>query len=253
MTAKLKTGVGSNGLTVLAVDDEAPALDDLTWLLGEASTVSTVLSATSGPEALRVLGGDDDVDAVLLDIQMSGLDGLELARLLQQFKSPPAVAFVTAFDDYAVDAFGLGAIDYLLKPVDPERLQETLRRVLVRRSELAGTNSRTADLEELEVTLGSRTDTIRRDDVEWVETTDGYCRVHTADGADHLVSQTISGLTCAWVPHGFVRIHRGYLVRGTAIKEVSMDDGRRTVRVGDRNLPVSRRYAKLLHDVLSSA
>ncbi|MEE8602607.1 LytR/AlgR family response regulator transcription factor [Euzebya tangerina] len=239
------------GLTVLAVDDERPALDDLTWLLDAADTVSEVIDATSGAEALRVLSSRDDVDAVLLDIQMGGLDGLELARLLGNFRAPPAVAFVTAFDEYAVDAFGLNAVDYLLKPVDQERLEETLRRITLRRSGPAARGA-TAELDRLDASVGTRTVTIERDDVEWVEAAGGYCRVHISTGESHLVSQTISGLTCAWLPHGFVRIHRGYLVRASAIREVSNVDGRRTVQVGAEELPVSRRYAKLLQDVLTN-
>ncbi|HWG94762.1 MAG TPA: response regulator, partial [Mycobacteriales bacterium] len=104
------------GLRVLAVDDEPPALDELAYLLRADDRVADVQTAGDPLEALKLLEGDG-LDAVFLDIRMPGLTGLELARVLGRFASPPAVVFVTAYDDAAVDAFSLRAVDYLLKPV----------------------------------------------------------------------------------------------------------------------------------------
>src|SRR5689334_24298726 len=115
-------------LVVLAVDDEPPALDELAYLLGADGRVAHVHRAGDATEALRVLR-DTEVDAVFLDIRMPGLDGMELARVLRRFARPPAIVFVTAYDDGAVDAFDLGVADYVRKPVRAERLAESLRRV----------------------------------------------------------------------------------------------------------------------------
>src|ERR687894_2665811 len=120
-------------LRVLAVDDEAPALDELAYLLRADPRVIRVHTANDATDALRVLQ-DGDVDAVFLDIRMPGLDGLELARVLRRFSPPPLVVFVTAHDDRAVDAYDLGAVDYLLKPLRPERLGESLHRVCAARA-----------------------------------------------------------------------------------------------------------------------
>ena len=118
-----------NGLRALAVDDELPQLDELAYLLRRDERVGEVLTASDATEALRQLR-DRPVDVVFLDIRMPGLDGLELARVLTRFAQPPAVVFVTAHDDRAVDAFDLGAVDYLLKPLRADRLSESLRRVV---------------------------------------------------------------------------------------------------------------------------
>src|SRR3569833_978120 len=118
---------------VLAADDEAPALEALTYLLRRHPRVQTVRPAADAAEALRDLGRmvteGERLDAVFLDIRMPGLDGLDFTRLVTGFADPPAVVFVTAHDEFAVTAFELGAVDYLLKPVDPGRLIEAVRRV----------------------------------------------------------------------------------------------------------------------------
>ena len=98
------------GLRVLAVDDEPPALDELAYLLRVDPRVGTVYTAPDATGALRVLR-DTEIDVVFLDIRMPGLDGMELARVLTRFSRPPAVVFVSAYDDRAVDAFELGVPD----------------------------------------------------------------------------------------------------------------------------------------------
>lgn len=115
-------------LRVLAVDDEAPALADLVFELRAQPGIGEVVAVADATEALRAvrLG---NFDAVFLDVRMPGLDGLELARVLQQFRFSPVVVFVTAYDAHAVDAFEIAAADYLLKPVRRERLSEAMRRV----------------------------------------------------------------------------------------------------------------------------
>ena len=119
-------------LTVLVIDDERPALDELAFLLRRDDRVGEVLTTDSATDALRMLQ-DLEVDAVFLDIQMPGLSGLELAQVLARFRTPPAVVFVTAHEGHAVDAFDLDAVDYVLKPVREERLAEAVRRVVAGR------------------------------------------------------------------------------------------------------------------------
>ena len=104
-------------LRVLAVDDERPALDDLARVLRAQPAVAEVDTAASGEEALHALTGGEHYDAVFLDVRMPGLDGVELARVLRRFASPPALIFVSAYESAAVEAFELRALDYLLKPV----------------------------------------------------------------------------------------------------------------------------------------
>ncbi len=115
-------------LAVLAVDDVPPALTDLSRLLSASPEVSEVSTAADALSALRMIQ-NGRYDAVFLDIAMPGLDGLELASLLARLNEPPAIVFVTAYEQHAVAAFGIGAVDYLLKPVRTERLAEALGRV----------------------------------------------------------------------------------------------------------------------------
>jgi DNA-binding LytR/AlgR family response regulator len=115
-------------LRVLAVDDEAPALADLVFELRAQPGIGEVVAVADATEALRAVR-IGNFDAVFLDVRMPGLDGLELARVLQQFRLSPVVVFVTAYDAHAVDAFEIAAADYLLKPVRRERLNEAMRRV----------------------------------------------------------------------------------------------------------------------------
>jgi len=233
---------------VLAVDDEELALNDLIWLLGQSDAIDEVVSAGSGEEALRLLNERQDIDGVFLDIQMPGLSGVDLVKVLNNFRSPPAVAFVTAFDNYAVDAFKLNVCDYLMKPVAQNRLDETIRRMSTTRAE-AVPNVEAGSLAKLPCRTGDRSYTVARDDVSIVEASGDYVRVYTGEES-HLLRESISSLTSAWSAAGFIRIHRSYLIRSAAITEVRKVDGRRTVMVNDQELPVSRRYSRLLQEHL---
>ncbi len=132
-------GFGTPGLVVLAVDDEAPALDEIRFLLSGDPRVATVLTAADAAQALRMLqpGASPVPDAVLLDIAMPGWDGVDLARVVSALPQPPAVAFLSAHDDRAVDAYEIGALDYLLKPVRAARLAEAVTRFCAARDAAA--------------------------------------------------------------------------------------------------------------------
>ena len=235
------------GLRVLVADDEAPAREELAWLLGHHPSVTTVRTASSGAEVLKALE-DLDVDALFLDIRMPGLDGLDVARVLARFKAPPKVVFVTAYDEHAVEAFDLRAVDYLLKPVRAERLAEAVRRVIDALG--AGTDPvATDDDETIAVELGGVTRFVQRSDVRFVEAQGDYARLHTA-GESHLVRVPLTTLEQEWAAAGFVRIHRSHLVSLRHIDEMRVDSGHWTVRVGDDVLQVSRRHSRELRDML---
>lgn len=234
-------------VSVLAVDDEPPALDELVYLLGKDPHVGRVVSASDGAGALRVLE-DDDVDVVVLDIRMPGLSGLDLARVLARFRRPPAVIFVTAYDDHAVDAFDVRAVDYVMKPYSPDRLSEAIRRAVL----ALGAAPRTApdiDDETIPVELGGVTRFVRRRDVAYVAAQGDYARLHTAAGS-HLVRVPLSTLEDQWADAGFVRIHRSHLIALAHVEEVRFEGGKYTVSVGGEMLPVSRRHARELRDLL---
>nr|WP_216654313.1 LytTR family DNA-binding domain-containing protein [Nocardioides sp. zg-DK7169] len=236
-------------MRVLVVDDERPALDELSWLLARDPRVATVLTCDSATATLRTLR-ETEVDAVFLDIQMPGLSGLELAQVLARFRTPPPIVFVTAHEAYAVDAFELHAVDYVLKPVRAERLAEAVRRV-ADVSDGAGDRPPAGDL-QVPVELGGVTRFVRRADITHVEAQGDYARLHTP-GASHLVRIPLSQLEEEWGPAGFVRIHRSLLVSLAHVSEVRTEAGRCTVVVGGPGGPalgVSRRHTRALRDLL---
>lgn len=240
----------SMALRVLAVDDELPALEDLSYLLRADPRIDEVLTARDGAAALRLLdrgiAEGRPVDAVFLDIRMRGLDGVVLGRLLSQFANPPRVVFVTAYEEHAVDAFELKAEDYLLKPVRPERLREAIRRVCVS-ADVPAEDSQETDT--IPVELGGVTRFVASSDVIYVEAQGDYARLHTAQGS-HLVRIPLATLEERWANAGFIRVHRSHLVAVRHIEELHIDSGRCTVRVGDTELPVSRRHTRELRDLL---
>jgi DNA-binding LytR/AlgR family response regulator len=238
-------------LVVLAVDDEPPALDELAYLLGADGRVAHVHRAGDATEALRVLR-DTEVDAVFLDIRMPGLDGMELARILRRFARPPAIVFVTAYDDGAVDAFDLGVTDYVRKPVRAERLGESLRRVAGLRTVPAPQQAPAADEPAIPVELAGTTRMLPRSSVRWVEAQGDYARLHTAD-ASHLVRVSLATLADRWADAGFVRIHRSYLVQLRLIAELRLTGSGYVVAVDGVELPVSRRHTRELKDRLIRA
>lgn len=244
----------SRSLVVLAVDDEAPALDELAYLLGEHLDVGEVLRAGDATSALRELNRRT-IDAVFLDINMPGLSGLEVAGVLANYSYRPAVVFVTAHDDKAVEAFDVGAVDYLLKPIRQSRLDEAVRRVL------AASVDQTRDTDEEDVEredvvpaeLGGITQLVPRDTIGWIEAEGDYARLHSESGA-HLVRIPLSTLESRWRDKGFQRIHRSYLVALRMVVGVRTTDGAVLVRLRANGaspaveLPVSRRQARELRD-----
>jgi DNA-binding LytR/AlgR family response regulator len=237
-------------LVVLAVDDEPPALDELAYLLNADDRVAHVHRAGDATEALRVLR-DTEVDAVFLDIRMPGLDGMELARILRRFAHPPAIVFVTAYDDGAVDAFDLGVTDYVRKPVRAERLGESLRRVVELRASSAPA-ARQVDEPTIPVELAGTTRMLPRSSVRWVEAQGDYARLHTSD-ASHLVRVSLATLAERWADAGFVRIHRSYLVQLRLVAELRLTPSGYVVSVDGTELPVSRRHTRELKDKLIRA
>ncbi|MCJ1680974.1 LytTR family DNA-binding domain-containing protein [Streptomyces sp. APSN-46.1] len=271
-------------LRVLAVDDEKPLLEELLYLLRSDPRVHSAEGASDATEALRRItralesgpGGPDGIDVVFLDIHMAGLTGLDIARLLAGFARPPLIVFVTAHEGFAVQAFDLKAVDYVLKPVRPERLAEAVRRACVqlggpdrppaapepppvrnpvsagqqplpRPVPEAAVADRAAD--QIAVELGGVTRFVAIADIAYVEAQGDYARLHTDEGS-HLVRIPLSTLEQRWAARGFVRIHRRHLVALGRIDELRLDAGATSVRVGAAELQVSRRHARELRDLL---
>ncbi|MFD5281450.1 LytR/AlgR family response regulator transcription factor [Streptomyces rubrogriseus] len=247
-------------LRALAVDDERPTLEELVYLLNADPRIGTAEGASDATEALRRInralesgpGGPDAIDVVFLDIQMPGLDGLDLARLLTGFARPPLVVFVTAHEDFAVQAFDLDAVDYVLKPVRRERLAEAVRRAAEQRGATLPSPRipvHGPDPDHITVELGGVARFVPVDDITHVEAQGDYARLHTVKGS-HLVRIPLATLEERWRARGFVRIHRRHLVALRHIGELRLDAGTVSVLVGTEELQVSRRHARELRDLL---
>ena len=256
---RTRSAAAPQPLRALVVDDEAPAREELAWLLARDARVGRVRSAGSAPEALRALEAEP-VDVVFCDVKMPGLDGLDLARVLARFAQRPHVVFVTAYDEHALAAFDLSATDYVLKPVRAERLAEAVRRVVqaVEAASRAGRPPTTPEPaaepedETIAVELAGVTRFVQRSRVRYVEAQGDYARLHTATSS-HLVRVPLTTLEERWGPAGFVRIHRSTLVALGHVDEIRVDGGRCSVRLGEVVLQVSRRHTKELRDRLVRA
>ena len=211
-------------MRVLIVDDEPIARRGLRRLLESAPDVEVVGEAASGTaavDAIRTL----DPDLVLLDIQMPEMDGLEVVATITPAKMP-AVVFVTAYDQYALDAFDLNAADYVLKPVDPERFQRALERArrhkpeeLEERLKKVLASVRPARPERLVVRSAGKVQFVNVDDIDWILAEDNYVRIHAA-GKTYLMRETVSGIEERLPSESFVRIRRSTIVRIERINEI---------------------------------
>jgi two-component system response regulator LytT len=262
----------NTGLLVLAVDDEAPGLSEIKFLLESSPHIRRVLTAFDAAEALRILRGDYDeevmqrskdgrppVDAVFADINMPGLSGTDLARVLNAFRAPPALVFVTGVEhSEAVVAFEVGALDFVTKPINDDRVNKAIARVVDRVNQtpvVAPENSlpyvEPTDEEVIPVELGGTIKLVPRATVRFVEAQGDYARLHTAEGS-HLVRIPLAQLEERWANAGFVRIHRSYLVALPLVSELRMTSNGYAVVIGSgadaKELPVSRRHTRELKE-----
>jgi DNA-binding LytR/AlgR family response regulator len=256
-------------ITALIVDDEKLARDELRYLLGKHDDVRVLGEAANVQEALACVANEVP-DLVLLDIQMPGATGFELVERLSEQERTPQVIFVTAYDEYAVRAFEISATDYLLKPVDEERLAESLERV--RRSAGADTASREELLRllrqlgeeaskgrqtrppRLSVRKGDRYILVDPSEVTHAYIVEGVVFVATPRFTGMTAHRTLDDLENDLDPHAFRRVHRSYIVNINHVSEVipgpngtyrlRCDDEKKTV------VPLSRAQAKQLRKLL---
>jgi DNA-binding LytR/AlgR family response regulator len=235
-------------LKILAVDDERSQLQDLARLLRRSPIVDEVQLADDGHAAL-VKASAEPYDAIFLDVRMPDLDGLELARVLRRFATPPQLVFVTAHDTAAVDAFELQALDYLLKPVARRRVEEALERVAKAVSSSPSVNSDArpagaeSDVVALDNVRSGSTRLVPRSSILYAQSHGDFVRVVVEDGR-YLMRSTLTDLEHRWEPHGFVRVHRQYVANlNKAVELRPQFGGTAELAFADgRTIPVARRH-----------
>ena len=241
-------------LRTLIVDDEPLAVERLKVLCKQIGGLEVVGTAGDGATALREAGALAP-DLVLLDMTMPELDGLGVARALAGADNPPALVFVTAHDSFAVEAFDLDAVDYVLKPVSPERLTRAIQRAIARRGE-GRVRQPSPWIGEFWVPHRSELLRIAVADVDRIDAERDYVRLHVGQGTatprSYLLLQTVSGLEARLDPDLFIRLHRSVILRrdriiglrhdGLGVWSAELADGT-AVRIGRTHLARAKAMA----------
>jgi two-component system LytT family response regulator/two-component system response regulator LytT len=257
---------------VLITDDEQLAREELRYQLEQLGDVEVVADATNGLEALAAVDRYSP-DLVFLDIQMPGLGGFEVARrLLERQDEPPALIFVTAFDQHAIEAFEVNAVDYLLKPVEGARLEQALDRAR-RRIEAGRPSSSTSPplndqleqivkmmanrqirREQVALKVGERFMLVQADDIIFASLADESINIVTGQVSGTSNYRTLDDLQARLDPEVFWRVHRSHLVNINKIKEIVPWFSRNYIlRMKDAKgteIPVSRAQTKRLREYL---
>jgi len=241
------------GLRVLVVDDEAPARNELAFLLRQLPQIEAVEEAADADECLAHLDRAS-FDAVLVDVRMPRLDGLALARVIGRLTHPPKIVFVTAFEDHAVEAFGLQAVDYVLKPVRPERLEVTVRRLTqaVAAAEDRQAGEPTLD-DRLPVTVRNHILLLPCDEIRVAAIEGEQVVVRTSEGR-YPTRLNLTDFEARVRGRGFLRVHRRYVVNLRHVVSIEgFFNGTYLLKLGgvpDLAVPVSRRHAQQLRAAL---
>ena len=239
-------------LRVAIVDDEAPARAILREYLGLDPAIEIVAECLNGFEAVQAVANLKP-DLLLLDVQMPKLNGFEVLELIER---DVAVIFITAYDQYALKAFEVEAVDYLLKPFGPERLTQALERVRARITQgqpkpehklAARLRDPRSPVNRLLIRDGANVHIVPLSKVDYVEAQDDYVSIH-AERRSYLKEQTMGELETALDPRHFVRIHRSFLLNIDRLAKVETTDKDSRVAIlrDDTRLPISRSgYARL--------
>ena len=251
-------------IRTIIVDDEPLAREELRFLLKAFADIRIIGEAANGPEAVALIERSAP-DLVLLDIQMPGMDGFQVVQELIARGHPPTLVFVTAYDQYALKAFEVNALDYLLKPVDRDRLEKAIRRV---REQIEARMDVSGKLEQLLRSIDARHRTLSRlsvrrrghlvpvdvGDIVYAYISDGVVYVVTEEMEEMTSYRTLEALESDLDPRMFLRVHRSFIANLDRIAEIipwfagtyrlKMNDGKGS------EVPLSRGRAKKLREVL---
>lgn len=210
-------------LRTIIVDDEPLAIERLQILCAPISPLDIIATATDGASALR-LNENLKPDLILLDITMPIMDGIETAKQLARLEHKPSVIFITAFDNFALEAFDLDVVDYVLKPVASERLERAIARVIESRKDNVFMSEKSQYAQEFWVSHRNELIRIAAIDIDHVEAERDYMRLHLGNRS-YLLHQTISSLEQRLDPAMFQRIHRSHILRKDIINGLRHEGG----------------------------
>ncbi len=234
-------------LNAIIVDDEAPARSELRYLLGEVGGVDVLAEAASVREAIEKMQSYP-VDVLFLDVSMPEVTGIQFADALQRLKNPPAVIFVTAYSEHALEGFKVKAVDYLVKPVETDRLHQAVNRA----AEYVTLHVKATQSERIPVEKGGKKILIAIDSIRYVMARDDYAYLQT-DSDRYFSTVSLAQLEKRLDGHGFFRVHRGYLVNLSMVEEVEPVAGGTlllTLNGVEDKIPVSRRRVSSLKKAL---
>jgi two-component system LytT family response regulator len=237
-------------IRALVVDDEELARRNVTLLLRRDSSIQSIVEASSGLDAIQEIRKSKP-DLVLLDVQMPECDGFDVLELLGS-ELPPAIIFVTAYDEYALRAFEAGALDYLLKPFDDARFARALSRAKEKLAHYLP--AKRLPVERLVIRSQGQVLFVRVDDIDWIEAAGYYACLHV--GSDtHILRRSLSELEQDLGDEKFIRIHRSVVVNLDRIGGLELQDGGEyeVVLRSKARLRLSRRYRKRLQDRMMAA
>ena len=237
-------------LRAMIVDDEAPARSELRFLLEQTGKIGSISEASSVRAAIEMLM-ENRVDVVFLDISMPGASGLQLAEALHKLKNPPAVVFVTAYSDHAVEAFEVDATDYLMKPVEEARLDQAITKVLTRVKPMMDGGK--SSIERIPVEKGGRKVLIPVDQIRYIMAKDDYSCIFTEDDR-YLSTTSLAQFESKLGEFGFFRVHRRYIVNLANVEDVeTVPSGAIQLGVSgvEDRIPVSRRRVVPLKKALN--
>lgn len=257
-------------IRIILIDDEKPALDELEYLLKSYSQLEIVATFSQPKKALEYILLNS-VDAVFLDISMPELDGFTMAEAIIRLRKPPQIIFATAYDEYAIKAFEVNAIDYLLKPITQSRLDTTINRLIsvIESTKEAKTSKAQEDTKALKELLANRykdsqttrlplwkndrIHLVNPNDISYIETKDGDTMIYTTKGI-FTCCEPLNHFEEILTNYSFFRCHRSYIIHIDSITEViPWFNNTYAVKIADYNIevPVSRRNVKAFKELLN--
>lgn len=249
-------------IRIMIVDDEKVALDELKFMLSVYEDIHVIGAFTDPRKALETIL-IAEVDVVFLDISMPEIDGFMIAEAILKLKNPPYIVFATAYDEYAINAFEINAVDYLLKPILENRLESTIKRV---REKINDSSSNTDVIQQciqnrysehpaskIPLWKNDRIHLVEPRNITYCSCSSGETHIHT-DVGDFITSESLNYYETILSPYNFFRCHRSFLIHVDDIKEITPwfnNTYAVTLKNSKETIPISRRKSKEFKELLN--